>query len=69
MKKLILVSAVSMLIAGNAVASQVYIDVGADYGGGAPFTTAAGPTTTGWKDSLKLTYESSSVVQLSLIHI
>lgn len=63
MKKLILVSAVSMLIAGNAVASQIYIDVGADYGGGAPFTTAAGPTTTGWKDSLKLTYESSSVVQ------
>lgn len=63
MKKLVLASVVSVLFASNAVADQIYIDVGHDYGGGAPFDAAAGPTTTGWKDSLKLTYESSSVVQ------
>lgn len=63
MNKLISAAVVAMSFVGTAAADQVYIDVGHDYGGNGAFTNAAGNTTTGWKESLKLTYESSSVVQ------
>ena len=61
-KNLISAAVVAMLFSGTVVADELYIDVGNDYGGGGAFVTAAGDTTTGFKNSLKLTYESSSVV-------
>lgn len=62
MKNLITAALVSLAFAGTAAADNIYIDVGADYGGNNT-NTAAGNTTTGWKHTLALAYESNSVVQ------
>jgi len=61
MKKLLLAGLVSLAFAGTATADEIYVDNGIDYGGNNA-DTAAGDTTTGWKNSLKLVYESNSVV-------
>jgi len=61
MKKLLLAGLVSLAFAGTATADEIYIDNGFDYGGNNA-DTAAGDTTTGWKNSLKLVYESNSTV-------
>jgi hypothetical protein len=60
MKKLFTAALVSLACASTASATSIYIENGADYGGNA--NTAAGDTTTGWKDSLKLVYVSNSLV-------
>jgi len=60
MKKLMIASFASLAIAGTASADPIYVNNGVDYGGSSE--TAAGDTTTGWKNSLKLVYESNSVV-------
>ncbi|GAA5135575.1 PEP-CTERM sorting domain-containing protein [Thalassotalea piscium] len=62
MKNLITAALVSLAFAGTAAADNIYINNGVDYGGNNA-DTAAGNTTTGWKHSLALTYESNSVVQ------
>lgn len=61
MKKLITATLVSLAFAGTAIADQIYIDNGFDYGGN-NINTAAGDTTTGWKNSLTFKYNSNSVV-------
>lgn len=60
MKKLITAAIVALSFAGTAAASQIYIDVGADFGGNS--NTAAGSTTTGWVDQLAIRYESGSQI-------
>ncbi len=63
MKKLLTAALVSLAFSGAASASQIYIDNGFDYNGGTGTAdTAAGDTTTGWKNSLKLVFESNSTV-------
>lgn len=63
MKKLFTAALVSLACAGTASADQIYIDTGFDYNGGTGTAdTAAGDTTTGWKDSLKLVFDSNSTV-------
>lgn len=61
MKKLITAALVTLAFAGTATADQIYIDNGANYGGNNG-NTAAGDTTTGWKDSLTFKYNSTSIV-------
>ncbi len=62
MKKLLTATLVSLAFAGTASASQFFIDVGVDYDASSTADTAAGGTTTGWKDELTVTYRSDSVV-------
>jgi len=62
MKKLLTATLVSLAFASTASASQFFIDVGVDYDASSTATTAAGGTTTGWKDELAVTYRSDSVV-------
>ena len=62
MKKLLTATLVSLAFAGTASASQFFIDVGVDYDASSTAPTAAGGTTTGWKDELAVTYRSDSVV-------
>jgi len=50
----------SLAIAGTASADPIYINNGVDYGGNS--NTADGAETTGWKNSLDLTFISNSVV-------
>jgi len=61
MKKLLTTALVSLAFAGTASADQIFINNGADYGGNNA-DTAIGDTSTGWKTSLKLVYESTSIV-------
>jgi len=60
MKKLLTTALVSLAFAGTASADQIYINNGVDFGGNS--NTAAGDSTTGWKNSLDLTFISNSVV-------
>ncbi|WP_440874861.1 PEP-CTERM sorting domain-containing protein [Thalassotalea sp. PLHSN55] len=60
MNKLLTAAAMALTFAGTAAADPIYIDVGTDFGGNAQ--VADGPTTTGWKDSLTLRYESESLI-------
>lgn len=63
MKKLITAAIIAAFsFSGTAAATDIFIDVGVDYDpNGAP--TAAGGTTTGWKEELTLKYQSASTVQ------
>ncbi|WP_189378017.1 PEP-CTERM sorting domain-containing protein [Thalassotalea profundi] len=61
MNKLFTAALASLAFVGTATADQIYIDVGADYGGNT-YAQGNGNTTTGWKNSLKLVFESNSTV-------
>jgi len=60
MKKLLLAGLVSLAFAGTASADQIYINNGVDYGGNS--NKVVGNVTTGWKNSLDLTFISNSVI-------
>ncbi|NTS77743.1 PEP-CTERM sorting domain-containing protein [Catenovulum sp. SM1970] len=60
MKKTLLSLALVGLFSASANASQVYLDVGSDFGGNA--NKANGATTTGWVDEIQFQYISNSVI-------
>ncbi|NTS77744.1 PEP-CTERM sorting domain-containing protein [Catenovulum sp. SM1970] len=60
MKKTLLSLALVGLFSASANASQVYLDIGADFGGNS--NTAAGDNTTGWIDEIQFQYVSNSVI-------
>jgi len=60
MKKLLSAAIVALSFTGTALADQIFIEVGQDFGGNS--NTAAGDTTTGWVDQLSFLYQSESVI-------
>ena len=61
MKTLLTTTLVTLALTGTASASSFYINNGVDYGGNNA-NTAAGDTTTGWKNELAIEFFSNSVI-------
>lgn len=60
MKYVFAILAVAASSSFSAHADPIFIDVGTDFGGNA--NKAAGTTTTGWKESLAISYQSASII-------